>query len=201
MPNESSSPPGSIADLARLAEMFEVHRAKLLAMVQRRLDRSLAARLDPEDVLSEAFLEARRRWPNFDPRATPPYVWLYGIVRERLLDAWRRATRRGRDVHREMPWPERSSLQLGMGLVNPGTSPSQAASREEMQERMRRTMDALKDSDKEILTMRHYDDLSFGEAARVLGITENAATVRYVRALKRLKALWDGAEQPEGPQP
>jgi RNA polymerase sigma-70 factor (ECF subfamily) len=201
MPNESSSPPGSVADLARLVEIFEAHRDKLRAMVERRLDRSLAARIDADDILSEAFLEARRRWPTFDPRATPPYVWLYGIVRERLLDAWRRATRLGRDVHREMPWPERSSLQLGMGLVNAGTSPSQAASREEVQKRMRRTMDALKESDKEILTMRHYDDLSFKEAARVLGITENAATVRYVRALKRLKDLWDGAVQPEGPPP
>src|SRR5881227_1962461 len=105
MPNESSSPPGSSADLARLVEMFEAHRDKLRAMVERRLDRSLAARIDADDILSEAFLEARRRWPNFDPRATPPYVWLYGIVRERLLDAWRRATRLGRDVRREMPWP------------------------------------------------------------------------------------------------
>jgi RNA polymerase sigma-70 factor, ECF subfamily len=180
-------------------ELFVTYRAKLLAMVKRRLDPSLAARIDPEDVLQEAFLEAQEHWRDLDQPATPPYAWLYAIVLKRLNVAWRRETRQRRDVRREMPWPESSSLSLGMGLLSLDSSPSVAASHKEEQEHLRRIMNQLTDSDKEILTMRHYDDLSFKEAAQVLRITENAATVRYVRALKRLKALWDSAEHPEEP--
>jgi RNA polymerase sigma-70 factor (ECF subfamily) len=79
---------------------------------------------------------------------------------------------------------------MGLGLVNPGTSPSEAAARAEMQQRMRQTLELLGARDQEILWMRHYDQLSFKEAAMVLGVTESAATLRYVRALKRLKNLW-----------
>ncbi len=119
-----------------------------------------------------------------------PYAWLYRIVLDRLIEAWRRETRARRDAKQEMPWPDRSSVQMGLGLVNPGTSPSEAAARAEMQQRMRQTLDLLGARDQEILWMRHYDQLSFKEAAMVLGATESAATLRYVRALKRLKNLW-----------
>src|SRR5437899_10480846 len=109
------------------------------------------------------------------------------MVLDRLIEAWRRETRARRDLKHDMPWPERSSAELGLGLVNPGTSPSQAAVRAELQQRMRQTMQLLGTRDQEILWMRHYDQLSFKEAASVLGVTESAATLRYVRALKRLK--------------
>ena len=194
MRDAGTSPPGSIPDLAALAELFESHRAKLLAMLQRRLDPSLAARLDAEDLLSETFLEARRRWPDYRRRpAASPYVWLYGLARERLIAAWRRATRLCRDARSDLPWPARSSVQLGMGLVADGTTPEEAAERREVQDRMARALARLPDRDREILWMRHYDELTFREAAEALGVTESAATLRYVRALKRLRALWDEA--------
>jgi len=81
-------------------------------------------------------------------------------------------------------------VQLGLGLVATDTSPSEARARDELRERMRQTLELLGDRDREILWMRHYDELTFGEAASVLGIKESAATLRYVRALKRLKDLW-----------
>src|SRR4029077_1772752 len=99
-------------------------------------------------------------------------------------------TRGPRDLHRDMPWPEQSSVLLGFSLVNPGTSPSEAAARGEVRERMRRALELLKDVYREGLWMRHYEQLSFAEIGQVLGTTENAATVRYVRALKRLKESW-----------
>jgi RNA polymerase sigma-70 factor (ECF subfamily) len=190
----------SIADLALLGRLFEEHRSRLLAMVQRRLDPALAARIDAEDILNEAFLLARSRWGRFREQTDlTAYAWLYRITLDCLIEAWRRETRAGRDLHRQMPWPEASSVQLGLGLglVHPGTSPSEAAPREELRQKMRQAVELLKESDREILWMRHYDQLSFPEAARVLGIKESAATLRYVRALERLKKLWEQMD-PDG---
>ncbi len=178
----------SIVDLAVLGKLFEEHRPKLLAMVRRRLDPALAPRIDAEDVLSEAFLTARRKWDAFKAQSDfSGYAWLYCIVRDCLIDAWRRETRGCRNLGREMPWPEQTSVQLGLGLVGGGTSPSAEAVREELRRQMRDALERLRPHDREILWMRHYDQLTFGEAAAVLGLTETAATVRYVRALKRLR--------------
>lgn len=115
---------------------------------------------------------------------------VYRIVLDCLIECWRRETRACRDPRRELPWPQESSLQLGLGLVASGTSPSKAVARAELRERMRQTLDLLKQADREILWMRHYDQLSFPEAAQILGLSESAATLRYVRAVKRLKKLW-----------
>jgi RNA polymerase sigma-70 factor, ECF subfamily len=181
----------TVADMATLGRLLEEHRPNLLAMVQRRIDPSLAARIDPEDVLSEAFLEARRKWNRFKGQsAMTPYAWLYRIVLDSLVAAWRRETRATRDPRQELPWPERSGVQLGLSLVAPGTSPSKAVAREELQHEVRRVMECLSDRDQEILWMRVFDQLSFREAAMVLGVTANAAAVRYARALRRLKELW-----------
>jgi RNA polymerase sigma-70 factor (ECF subfamily) len=81
-------------------------------------------------------------------------------------------------------------MQLGLSLVDRGTNPGAAAEREEVRQRIRQALDLLKDADRDILWMRHSDGLSFREAGDVLGVGENAATVRYVRALRRLKQLW-----------
>jgi len=118
MNREDASFPSSVVDMALLGKLFEQHQPKLLAMVQRRLDPALTARISPEDILSDAFLEARRKWSAFRAQsALTPYTWLYGIVRDCLIEAWRRQSRASRDPRRELPWPERSSLQLVLGLV------------------------------------------------------------------------------------
>jgi RNA polymerase sigma-70 factor (ECF subfamily) len=183
--------PSSVSGLALLGQLFEEHRPKLLAMVERRLDPALRPRIDPEAILSDAFLLARRKWPQFEERsAASTYAWLYRIVLDCLIEAWRRQTRDVRDGRRDMPLPEASSLQLGLGLVNSGTSPSAALAREELRERVRKVMALLRDKDREILWMRHADDLSYKEIAAVLGIEENAAHQRYHRALGRLSDLW-----------
>lgn len=181
----------SLADMAVLTRVMEEHGPKLLAMLRRRLAPSLSVRLEPEDLLNETFLQARRRWPQrlAHPELTD-YAWLYRIAMDCLIEAWRRETRDRRDLRRDLPWPEASSVQLVLGLVGGGTSPSEAAARADLQQRMQKTLEMLKEIDREILWMRHYDGLTFPEAAAVLGIQESAATLRYVRALKRLKQLW-----------
>src|SRR5690242_16499557 len=122
MRHTESSPPSSLPEPALLGALLEEHRPRLLAMIKRRLAPALAARLSPEDVLNEAFLHAQRRWRHFEARATlSPYAWLYRIVLDRVIETWRQETRARRDARRDLPWPEESSLQLGLGLVNPGT--------------------------------------------------------------------------------
>ena len=123
----------AMADVAELGKLLMEHRARLLAMLQRRIDPALAVRLDPEDVLSEAFLLARAKWDRYcQQRRLTPYAWLYRIALDCLFEAWRRETRACRDQRRDMPWPERSSIQLGLGLGAGDTSPSEAAIREEL---------------------------------------------------------------------
>jgi RNA polymerase sigma-70 factor, ECF subfamily len=181
----------SAADMAALGRLLEEYRSKLLAVVQRRLDPALARRIGSEDILSDAFLQARRRWHTFQEQdGMTAYAWLYRIVMDCLIEAWRHETRDRRDLDREMPWPERSSVQLGLNLIGTGTTPSRAAARQELQQSMQQTLEMLGPLDREILWMRHYDQLSFKEAAAALGIKESTANVRYVRALKRLKDLW-----------
>jgi RNA polymerase sigma-70 factor (ECF subfamily) len=186
-------PPSTVADLAILGRLLDEHRDRLVAAVRRRLDAALAARIDPEAVVNDAYLLARRRWAGFrEGAAASTYAWLYRIARDCLIEAWRRETRGRRDARRDLPWPDDSSVQLGLGLVSPGTSPSEAAAREELRQRMQQALGLLREADREILWMRHYDGLTFPEAAEVLGVAENTAAVRYVRALKRLKKLWQG---------
>ncbi|HEV3005843.1 MAG TPA: sigma-70 family RNA polymerase sigma factor [Pirellulales bacterium] len=197
MHDDDSVPPSSLGEMAALAQLWEEHHDKLLAMLRRRIDPGLSSRLDLEDLLSEAFIEARRKWPRFrEQTAMTPYAWLYGVVYDTMLEAWRRHNRACRAPDRELPWPDRSSVQLGLGLVSPAERPSRGAAAQELQQQVQQALDQLPDRDREILWMRHHDELTFREAAAVLGIKEPAAHLRYVRALRRLKDLW---QQLHGP--
>jgi DNA-directed RNA polymerase specialized sigma24 family protein len=89
------------------------------------MDPAMAARVEAEEILHEAFIRAMGKWPGRDP-ALPMYAWLYGIARDSLIDAWRAANATGRSIQREVPWPEQTSIQLGLGLVGSVTSPSAA---------------------------------------------------------------------------
>lgn len=195
----------SVSTFANLGRVFEEYRPRLLAMLERRIDPSLAHRVDPDDVLNEAFIVARLRWASVanqlqsqslpsDP-SSMQYAWLYRLVLDTLIEVYRRHTRQKRDVRLDMPWPDASSIQLGFGLVNQGTSPSEAVMRGELQQSVRRVVDLLKEPEREILWMRHNDQLSFREIGAVLSITENAATVRYTRALRRLRVFWQGIQK------
>lgn len=183
--------PSSIGDLTALGSLLQEHRPKLLEMLRRRIDPALSVRIDAEEILSEAFFVAQRKYPEFKQQSSiTPYAWLYRITLDCLIEAWRRETRGRRDLGLEIAFPAESSIQLALGLVDTGTSPSAAVQRNQLQQRMRQVLELLSSRDREILTMRHYDQLSHREAAEVLGITESAATLRYVRALKRLRDLW-----------
>lgn len=182
--------PMAVGELAALAQLFQEHTPRLLVMLQRRLDPKVAVRVDTEGILAEAYVAARRKWPKFEASGMTPYAWLYGIARDCLIEAWRHEHRQGRTPDKEMPWPDRSSDQMALGLMGSLTSPSMAVARGELQERVRQALDGLKPADREVLWMRHFDDLPFRDVALVLGISEEAAMQRYSRALRRVKDLW-----------
>jgi RNA polymerase sigma-70 factor (ECF subfamily) len=193
--------PMPVVDVAALAELFQKHRARLLAMLRRRLDPRLAARIDAEGLLADAFILARRKWPKFKTSQMAPYAWLYGIARDCLINAWRRENRMARSPDKEMPWPDHSSEQMAVGLMGSLTSPSEALARVEVQERVRQALGSLNPTDREILWMRHFDELPFAEIAIVLGISEHAALKRYSRALQRVKDLWKDLFDRGGSEP
>lgn len=183
-------------DREALNEIFTRHRGRLRRMVEMRMDWRLQARLDASDVIQEAFLEAALRMNDYlrEP-ALPLFLWLRLIVGERLTRLHRqhlgvKMRDAGREVslHRE-PLPEASSMALAAQLLGKLTSPTKAAIRAERMLRLQEAINTLDPIDREVLSLRHFEELSRTETAKVLGIEESAAAKRYVRALKRLKDI------------
>ena len=157
-------------------------------MIRRRIGPALTSRVDPEDILGEAFLRAADRWSSHNPALISTYSWLYRITLDALVATWRNANTAGRAVQREVSWPERSSIQLGLGLVGSTTSPSEAFIKKEQRERIAWAVQQLKNEDREILAMHHFDELSYREVAAILDITEDAAARRYAAGVAPFEA-------------
>src|SRR5690242_10158075 len=183
-------------DQAALAELFAHHRGRLRQMVRLRLDRRLQGRVDPSDVLQDAFLDVARRAPEYvaDPRL-PFFLWLRLLTGQRLLMVHRRHLgAQMRDAGQEVslyrgPLPQASSASLAAHLLGRLTTPSQAAVRAEMQLRLQEALNQMDPLDREVLALRHFEELSNSETAAVLGLQKAAASNRYVRALRRLKEV------------
>jgi RNA polymerase sigma-70 factor (ECF subfamily) len=156
-----------------------------------RLDPHLRPRIDPSDVLQEAQLEVFRRLRDFlERRPMPVRAWLRQTALERLLKLREQHVEaQRRSVRREVPLPPESSLLLAYRLLAPGSTPSQRLSRQELARRVNQALAQLPDGDREVLLMRHFDNLSYEEVAATLVIAPAAARKRYGRALLRLQAL------------
>jgi RNA polymerase sigma-70 factor (ECF subfamily) len=183
-------------DCGAVAELFAAYRDRLRLMVRLRLDRRLQGRMDPSDVLQEAFLDVADRAPEYAANPTmAPYLWLRYLTGQRLLQLHRRHLgTQMRDAGQEVSLyrgalPQASSVSLANQLLGRLTSPTQAAVRAELQLRVQEALNALDALDREVLTLRHFEMLSNAETAAVLGIRKTAASNRYVRALRRLKEI------------
>ena len=172
-------------------ELFARHRPYLHQVVELRLDPKLRSRVDPSDVVQEAHLEAFRRLPDYLTRRPMPFrLWLRKTAHERLLMIQRRHIHAGRRaVGREVPLPDRSSVQLFQQLLAPGMTASQQIAKAELVRRVRQAVGKLAELDREVLLMRNLEGLSNQEVAEVLGIDPSAASQRYGRALLRLRKL------------
>ena len=184
-------------DREALNALFAQHRDRLRRMVEMRLDTRLQARLDASDVVQEAYVEVAERLEEYlrDPKL-PLFLWLRLVVGERLIRLHRHHLgTQMRDAGREVSLyrgalPAASSAALAAQLLGRHTSPTQAAVRAERILRVQEALNALDPVDREILSLRHFEELTAAEAARVLGIEESAAAKRYFRALKRLKEVF-----------
>jgi RNA polymerase sigma-70 factor (ECF subfamily) len=181
-------------DQAAWGELLERHRDRLRRMVMLRLDRRLQGRVDASDVLQEAYIEASRRLADYLGRPDMPFfVWLRFLVGQKLLEEHRRHLGvQARDAGREVALhqgalPEATSAALAAQLLGRLTSPSRAAQRAERKVLLEEALGRLDPLDREILALRHFEQLTNGEAAAVLGLDRSAASKRYARALVRLK--------------
>ena len=184
----------SKGDEAALAALFDFYRPRLWRLVNFRMNKQLQGRVDPDDVLQEAWLDARSRAEHFAREGTGSrFIWFRMIVSQTLVVVHRRhLMSHKRDASREQQalggWEASStSLSLTGQLLGKLTSPSQALVRAELASQLDEALKALSDLDQEVLALRHFEELSNSETAEVLSLTEQTASSRYVRALQRLK--------------
>ena len=186
-------------DEGALAELFERYRARLRQMVRLRLDPRLQGRVDPSDVIQDAYLDLARkiRDPALRPEL-PFFLWLRLVVGERLLRVHRHhlgvAMRdAGREISlRHASMPGASSSSLAAHLLGRVSSASRVAVRAEMQRQLQDALNSMDPIDCEVIALRHFEELSNADAALVLGITKASASKRYVRAMLRLQVVLDG---------
>ena len=183
-------------DRGALNELLAQYGARLKRMVRLRLDRRLQGRIDESDVLQEAFLEVAGKLDDYlaAPKA-PFYLWLRTLTGLKLAELHRRHLgTQLRDANREVSiyrgaLPEANSLSLAAQLLGKFSSPSQAAVKAERRIRLQEVLNSMDPVDREVLALRHFEQLSNAETAHVLGMSESGATARHVRALKRLRTL------------
>ena len=201
----------AVSDLLRRAaagdeqaanDLFARHRDRLRAMVRLRLNRRLQGRVDPSDVLQEAYLEVSKGFADYlrDPKI-PFYLWLRHVTGQKLIAVHRRHLgARMRDADRELSLyrgalPQASSASLAAQLLGRLTSASRAALRAELQLRVQEALNGMDPLDREVLALRHFEMLTNSEVAEVLGVKKSAASNRYVRALERLRDLLSGSPE------
>jgi RNA polymerase sigma-70 factor, ECF subfamily len=183
-------------DRLALVKIFQRHRDRLRRMVELRMDSRLQGRVDASDVLQDGFLDLEKRVASYlsDPRL-PVFLWLRLVVSDRLALYHRQHLgTRMRDVSQEVslyrdPLPLASSAALASMLLGRMTSPSNAAIRAEQILQVQEAINSLEPLDREVVALRHFEQLSRAETAVVLGITEAAGAKRYIRALKKLKTI------------
>ena len=180
---------------ARLGTLLEAHRARLLRMVDLRMDPSLRARIGASDVLQESWLEVSNRLDSYleNPRM-PFFVWVRFITAQRLLKMHRfhaGAQKRsvGREVREAPAAPQATSIALVDRLMGSGLTPSVVMAEDEFRLRLQEALDGMNPLDREVLVLRHFEEMSNVETAQALDIGVDAASKRYIRALERLAGV------------
>jgi len=180
-----------------LAEEFSRYQERLRKMIEFRLDDRLRGRVAASDVLQEAYIEALKRLPHFEAEPDVPFfVWLRTVTEQRLIEVHRHHLgAKARNAAREVRPGGDHSLEASSDrmaeVMAELTSPSQVAQRAEHHEQLRGAIDQLDPTDREVLALRHFEELTNLEVAATLGIQPAAASKRYVRALERLKDALD----------
>lgn len=178
-------------------------REPLRRVVGMRLDPAVARRVDASDIVQDVLIEANQRLADYLKQPDMPFhLWLRHLAQDRIIDTHRRhRLAQRRSVDREQPiarpaWADESSASLVAHLIDTERTPTSEAIQHELQRRLSDAIDQLSDDDREIVLMRHHEALSNQEVAKALSLTEAAASMRYLRALRRLRVVLvpDGAE-------
>ncbi|MCG8650395.1 MAG: sigma-70 family RNA polymerase sigma factor [Pirellulales bacterium] len=180
-------------DTSALAKIFDMHRNRLYRMITMRLDPRLRSRLNPSDVLQESFFDASRRLHEYaqDPKFSA-YFWLRNIVSHRLhklhrhhLDAQLRDAKR--EISLDENLPGASKVYLAEQLAASSASVDRQLVQAEVQSRVERALDEMEEKDREVIALRHFEELSTEETAAVLGLTRSGVLKRYTRVLRKLR--------------
>lgn len=185
-------------DESAVNALMNRHRDALRQMVQMRLDKAIAARLDASDVVQDVLLEANRRLQEYLAHPVMPFhLWLRQLAQDQVIDMHRRhRVARRRSVDREqalnVQFADQSSMDLAARLKDHELTPAAATIRKELERRFHAALDELDDDDREIMLMRHQEHLTNSEVAAALGLTQAAAGMRYLRAVRRLREVLGG---------
>jgi len=180
-------------DLSAFNELFSLHRPQLFRIADFRMDNRLRARLDTDDVLQQAFLDAQKRIANLQKSPTHSFlVWMRFILRQTIIDFQRKhLVSARRDIGREnrfySAFDSDQSVSILIQLVDSMTSPSQTISKQELIERVKSSIQLLSENEREIIALRHFEELSNSEIAETLQISQKNASIRYIRALEKLR--------------
>lgn len=182
-------------DSAALADLFDIFRPKLTRMIELRIGDQLAARIDANDVMQEAFVDAAKKIDGYlRDCPTSIFVWLRGIAIDRLQRMQRdHLGAQCRAAGREVQLPQGSSLLFATNLVDV-ESPSRHLQHSELREFVRLSIQLLSDEDREVVLMRHFEGLSNGQVAEILNINRSTAAMRHGRALVRLQKILNSSE-------
>ena len=180
-----------------VGQLMQKYQARLERVVGFRMDRRLKARLDANDVVQEAFFEALRRLDDYKTSSDKMsfFLWLRFLTLQKLCQLHRHHLGvAARDANRDVPihrrgLPQATSMVLAAQLLGNMTSPSLAAGRKERKAKLERALEEIDEIDREVLALRHFEQLSNHETAILLELGETAASNRYVRALQRLKVV------------
>lgn len=183
-------------DQAVWGDLLHRFRPRLRRMVELRLDPRLQGRVDASDVIQEAYLSATAQVGEYLKKPTVPFfLWLRLVTGQKLVDLHRHHLRtKARNASRQVSldwraWPAASSGALASKLIGREPSPSQAARDVEQQRCLQQALDRMDELDREVVALRHFEQLTNAETAQVLGLEVSAASKRYVRALQRLKEI------------
>lgn len=181
-------------DLSQFTDAFSLHQPRLWQIVHFRLSDQIRSRVDADDVIQEVFLDAEKRLPHFIDGDFPTFfLWLRLVAGQTLSRVHRRhlatesrsALRETNPGHDQL-WGN-TSLCLSQRFIAHLTSPSQVAAKRELIEEVRTSLATMNEIDREVVALRHFEELTNQEVATELGITSKTASIRYVRALQRLR--------------
>ncbi len=201
MTNESGEIPDLLqragaGDAEAMHQLFSRYRDRLKRMVHLRLSRRLSGRVDASDVVQEAYVEVCQKLPEYARAPEMPFfLWLRHLTGLKLTEVHRRHLgTQLRDADREVSLhrgglPVADSASLAAQLLGKLTTPSQAAIKAEQRIFVQEALNSMDPIDREVLALKHFEQLSTSEIAQVLGLSKAGAGSRYLRAIKRMREI------------